>query len=710
MGKLGRMLEIGRTFGMREGTLRLSYEVQRGSGLMARRMRSVQGWQHWDLESIASGTRAADVLALRREGNHPFFFTDARSLGSSVKSIVGSGGEKRVLGQAEAVLGGRLPYFGRLSFACGYPPQWFHNPATGQRISPQQPWTQLRFASAAHGDLKFVLEASRFLFVYTLVSAYALNGDERFPEAFWTALEDWAHNSPPMSGPLWICGQECSLRILAWSFAFYAFLNSQATTQERAALVLSMVAAHAWRTAQSLNYARSQRSNHLISEAVGLWTAGVLYPEVKDAAEWRKLGAGLLREGVLDQITPEGVSHQHSFNYQRMILHLLLWTLRLAEIHGEPLDDSIRLRATAGFEFMRPWVDPVSGHVPNYGSNDGSLIFPLTGCEFEDYRPLLQLGAAVLDRPALTPGVWDEAAVWLCGKPPIATKTHPRLVATAESGYHRLGDENSWALIRAGRYVRRPFQADQLHVDLWWRDINIARDAGTYLYNGAPPWNNGFSRTVVHNTVTVDGRDQMRRAGRFLWIDWAQASGRSCSSCGAGYADCFEGEHSGYQRFGVIHRRLVRWLSGAGWVIVDDLLGEGAHELRLHWLVADMPFETSDSPFRVRFRSSQGQFSWTILSSCAGEAAIVRAGESSNPGIAGKDLPLLGWESPTYAELRPAVSLLCRTQAPLPVRFVSVVLTDETCRVEVNDGHLAVRRDQSELYRGPVTPGVETHP
>src|SRR5579864_1547407 len=260
MGKLGRMLEIGRTFGMREGTLRLGYEVQRGSGLMARRMRSVQGWQHWDLESIASGTRAADVLALRREGNHPFFFTDARSLGSSVKSIVGSGGEKRVLGQAEAVLGGRLPYFGRLSFACGYPPQWFHNPATGQRISPQQPWTQLRFASAAHGDLKFVLEASRFLFVYTLVSAYALNGDERFPEAFWTALEDWAHNSPPMSGPLWICGQECSLRILAWSFAFYAFLNSQATTQERAALVLSMVAAHAWRTAQSLNYARSQRS------------------------------------------------------------------------------------------------------------------------------------------------------------------------------------------------------------------------------------------------------------------------------------------------------------------------------------------------------------------------------------------------------------------------------------------------------------------
>ena len=86
--------------------------------------------------------------------------------------------------------------------------------------------------------------------------------------------------------------------------------------------------------------------------------------------------------------------------------------------------------------------------------------------------------------------------------------------------------ENSWALIRAGRYTRRPFQADQLHVDLWWQGINLARDAGTYLYNGPPPWNNGLAGTAVHNTVTVDHHDQMRRAGRFLWVDWAQASGR----------------------------------------------------------------------------------------------------------------------------------------------------------------------------------------
>ena len=218
-------------------------------------------------------------------------------MGSAIRDLVGSAGEQSILAQAESVLAGNLPFFGRLSFPSGFPPQWFRNPVTRQRVSPKQSWTRMRFASASYGDLKFILEPSRFLFVYPLARAYSLTGDDRYPQAFWTAIEDWARNSPPMSGPLWICGQECSLRILAWTFGLYSFIHSAATTPERVALLTSMIAAHAWRTVQTLGYARSQRSNHLISEAVGLWTAGVLYPELSEAFAWRTLGARLVQRG-----------------------------------------------------------------------------------------------------------------------------------------------------------------------------------------------------------------------------------------------------------------------------------------------------------------------------------------------------------------------------------------------------------------------------
>jgi hypothetical protein len=718
MSKLGTMLQVGRTFGIRDGMLRLEYELQRGSGLMSWRMRSVQGWDSWDLQRIAPGVRVDEIKSVRQDGARPFFFADAQTLGSSVRNILGAAGEGAVLAEAERILAGHLPFFGQLSFNCQFPPRWFENPLTAQTVSPQLSWTQMRFASPHYGDLKFILEPSRFLFVYPLLRAYALSGDERFAQAFWTAIEDWARHSSPMAGPLWICGQECSLRILAWSFGLHGFIHSPSSTAERIKLLVSMIAAHAWRTAQTLGYARSQRSNHLIAEAVGLWTAGTLFPELREALVWQNLGAQLLHDAVIDQITPEGVSQQHSFNYQRMILHLLLWTLRLAEIHRTPLHDDIRKRAQAAFDFLRPWIDPVSGLAPNYGSDDGSLILPLALGEHHDYRALLQLGAAVLDRPALNPGPWDEAVLWFGAefgtkpgamlekksgaKSAIAEKTVPAPPG-AETGYFRLGDDNSWAMIRAGRYTRRPFQADQLHVDLWWQGFNIARDAGTYLYNGPPPWNNGLAGTAVHNTVTVDHRDQMRRAGRFLWLDWAQASGRSyCSSNGA-HEDLFEGEHDGYRHSGIRHRRMVQWLPDAGWVIADDMEGTGAHELRLHWLTADLPYEVSESPFQVAFKSGQSRICWNIVSSSPGKGAIVRAGRSAGGNSPDVNTELLGWESPTYGDLRPAVSIVYDTRSRLPVRFVTVVLTGERCRVQLIDDELVVLRYEAEIYRVSVS-------
>ncbi|MGC1372800.1 MAG: alginate lyase family protein [Candidatus Sulfotelmatobacter sp.] len=696
MGKLATMLQVGRAFGVRDGMLRLEYELERGSGLMARRMRSVQGWNAWDLKRIAPYVSPETLLQVRREndrrengprdGASKFFFSDVRSLAEPIKQIIGPDGENSILAETERILIGKLPFFGNLSLDCGFPPRWFENAATGQSVSPREHWTQMRFASPIYGDLKFILEPSRFLFVYPLVRAYALSGDERFAQAFWSLLEDWAAHSPPLSGPLWICGQECSLRILAWSFGLHGFIHSPFTTPQRVALLFSLIASHAWRTAQTISYARSQRSNHLISEAVGLWTAGTLYPELHGAPGWQDSGAEILHEAVLDQIPPEGVSHQHSFNYQRMILQLLLWTVRLAEIHGAVLHEDIRSRARTAFDFIRCWVDPINGSVPNHGSNDGSLILPLAAANYADYRPLLQLGAAVLNRPALKSGTWDEPAMWF-GLKPVASRSAASFPCPApETGYFRLGDADSWALIRAGQYTRRPFQADQLHVDLWWQGINIARDPGTYLYNGPAPWNNAFAGSSVHNTVTVDGRDQMTRAGRFLWLDWAQASGRVFARENSAHANCFEGEHNGYRDLGVTHRRTVLRLP-LGWLVMDDVTGAGGrdlreHDLHLRWLTPDSPYKVQQSPFQVVFTQAQSHICWSFFASAPAQAALVRAGtvieKTSNFNLASRDSTLLGWEAPTYGDLQPAVSLLYHARSRLPFRFVTLIVTSAT--------------------------------
>jgi|SRR5579871_158253 len=710
MSKLGNVLDASRTFGVREGVLRLEYELQRSSGLMSRKMRSVEGWSSWELARVAR-VPAQRVVAAWRERSDAFFFPDIRGLRLGLQQILGADGEASVIDQAEKILAGQLPYFGRLNFDCGFPPRWFKNPVTGQSVSPKQSWTRMRFSSPVYGDLKFILEPSRFLFLYPLTRAFALSGDERFAEAFWKAVEDWAAHNPPMAGPMWICGQECSLRIFAWSFALHAFAGSPATTDERVALLTSMVAAHAWRTAQTLGYARSQRSNHLISEAAGLWTAGTLYPDLKEAQTWQDLGAELLGEAVHDQITPGGVSQQHSFNYQRMILHVLLWTIRLSEIRGGKLSDDIRSRAMAAYEFMRTWVDPTSGLVPICGSDDGSLILPLAQAEYRDFRPLLQLSSSILGGTALPRGPWDEASLWFGAESAATPRTADRpIYVMSDNGYHRIGDQTSWALIRAGQYTRRPYQADQLHVDLWWKGANLACDAGTYSYNAPPPWDNALAGTSVHNTVTIDGRDQMRRAGRFLWRDWAQATGE-ISLTRDGQPIRFAGQHDGYRQLGVTHRRTVQWLPEIGWIIVDDLLGSGEHNVRLHWLLADLPFEVSDRPFEITLAQGPSRIRWTVCSDRPASAGIIRGGKKSwetGTPLANDDetSDLLGWQAPGYGDLQPAVSVVYSCRSQLPLRLATCVLTDESCAARIENRHLIVvkveKHGEVEIYRAPL--------
>jgi hypothetical protein len=64
-----------------------------------------------------------------------------------------------------------------------------------------------------------------------------------------------------------------------------------------------------------------------------------------------------------------------------------------------------------------------------------------------------------------------------------------------------------------------------------------------------------------------------------------------------------------------------------------------------------------------------------------------------------EDADLLGWESPTYGELRSAISLLHHVYSPLPVRIVTLILAAEEFQFRQTDKSLIVSRGSSEIYQ-----------
>ncbi len=555
----------------------------------------------------------------------------------------------------------------------------FGGPLADLQLTPPAPvrhWTAYERGRLIPGDIKLAWEPGRFGWAYPLVRAYTLSGDERYAAAFWEYAETFLQANPPNLGPQWASGQEVALRLMALAFAARALARAPSSTLERRERLSRAIAAHARRIPLTLVYARAQKNNHLLSEAAGLYTAGVLLGGAPEADAWRKLGWKWLNSAFQAQIAPNGAYTQHSANYHRLMLHLALWVEALSRSRGEALPGATLERLAAATRWLLALLDVESGGVPNLGANDGACILPLAGGGFQDYRPVLQAASrAFLGQPCLPPGPWDELGCWLGQAVAQGAEVAPQEALPASAAdMHRLDGQRSWGVLRAAHFSDRPSHADQLHVDLWWRGLNLARDAGTYQYNGQPPWDNRLAGTLVHNTVMVDGQDQMLRGGRFLWLDWAQ--GRLMERL----ADPHQGReevtarHTGYRRLGIVHERTLARDGAERWLVLDQLLAfkntRNAHTLRVHWLLPDWEWELQSTTLLLHSPYGDVRLRLKSAGLDSRQVQLVRAGETLS-GAESPQAVLLGWYSPTYGVKTPALSFSAQVSGGLPLYMTS---------------------------------------
>jgi hypothetical protein len=250
---------------------------------------------------------------------------------------------------------------------------------------------------------------------------------------------------------------------------------------------------------------------------------------------------------------------------------------------------------------------------------------------------------------------------------------HQSSVSTISNQKSTINNQQSWGYMRAVQFTSRPAHADQLHVDLWWLGHNIALDAGTFHYNAAPPWENGLAGTSVHNTITIDGKDQMQRAGRFLWVNWAQARSLIVEE-----PNSLAAEHSGYTRLGILHRRRLAQIGPLHWQVKDDLLpsgpGQVTHSFILHWLLPDWPWELINTT--ISLIAPMGKITLAVTCSedprqvQASGVQLIRGGEVLSGAQTGCS-PVLGWYSPTYGVKLPALSLRCFFAGKAPFSLIS---------------------------------------
>lgn len=546
--------DIVRQMGWRYVLFRTSYWLQAQTGILILRFpkratrRSFTSMQEW-------------------HNNKPRFLFDPEKL--TVRRSAGITDLKWRVRQIEK---GKFRYFSSQWFEVH---DWHSNPLTGFVYPKYQHWSGVDDFSPKAGDIKYVWEKSRFTFLYDLIRYDYHFGQDQSGKVF-ELITDWIDNNPVNCGPNWKCSQEIALRVLNWTFALHYYRLSSALNQLLLDKILCSIYDQMRHVAANIRFSVIVvKNNHVLTEALSLYVAGLMFPYFSESKQWRAKGRALFEKEINRQIASDGTYLQFSMNYHRVVVQLMTWGIQLAELNDEWFSETVYEQADASLRFLRTCMDEVNGRLPHYGHNDGALFFPLSECDFRDFRPqLVALESVLYSWKNSDPAVSEEKE-WLVSEELSDVESYLEVVEDGafnfqEDGYFVVRDKGTVTFLRCGNYCSRPFQADHNHLDIWVNGRNILRDAGTWLYNTDEESMRYFSGTRSHNTIIIENFDQMQKQHRFIWTHWiTNAKGRSGRE-GDDY--WIETEFEGFRHVGkgIVHRRRVVKKAG-----------------QLHWLVED---------------------------------------------------------------------------------------------------------------------------
>ncbi len=343
----------------------------------------------------------------------------------------------------------------------------------------------------------------------TLAEAYWQAGLDKYAKEIADEILDWTASNPVVlisSGNAMPNGSEAwqtlttGIRLAdTWPNALYRCLASPAFSEDAIVALFKSVCEQArhlvrWPT----------RANWLTTESYGLFTAGMLFPEFKEAHEWRRLALERLFKQLDDEIYPDGMEYELAAGYNNWVVSQLTRVLELADLNDRraevPPDFLAKMEKM--FDYL-VYASMPNGQAP--GLNDSNNV---------DVRAILATGFKLFPKRLDFEFI---ATAGQRGRTPAET-SH----AFAYAGHYvmRSGwdQDATYLLFDAGPFGAAHQHEDKLHFVLWSHGAQIVLDPGNFSYDRSR-WRRYVLSTAAHNTILVDGQGQHREGKQetYFW-------------------------------------------------------------------------------------------------------------------------------------------------------------------------------------------------
>jgi len=443
-------------------------------------------------------------------------------------------------------------------------------------------------------DVKVPWELSRFQHLVTLGKAYLYTKNEKYAKEFMNEINDWIENNPVEFSVNWITAMEAAIRAVNWIWAYHFFAHSPTLTRSFKIRFIKNLLLHGRFIMNNLEWGRV-RGNHYLSDVVGLIYLGLFLKETKEGKTWLKEGVTRLIQEMDHQVHIDGVDHEASISYHRLVTELFLSATLLLQRNSIKLPDHFMKKLEKMIEFVMYYTKP-DGLAPVIGDADDGRLHILSKNEINDHRYLLSIGAVLFNRKDFKAcaGGFNEEAFWLTGLDGLRrfeeirdVKFRSKSKAFKDGGFFIMRDDEYYMIIRCGDVgmggMGGHAHCDTLSFELAIADTTFIVDPGAYVYTASPVWRNLFRSTSYHNTILVDDTEMNRFDRRHLFSMQNDAIGIVNRWLTSEEFDFFDGVHLGYIRLKdpVIHRRQVFFNKRHNpkyWIVRDIISAKKRHK------------------------------------------------------------------------------------------------------------------------------------
>lgn len=309
---------------------------------------------------------------------------------------------------------------GLIDDAAWRPIDWQRDVRSGFRWSARTPWQQLRIGRDRGADIKWPWELSRMQHLpqLALAAVLAKSGDTRFAAADSYVREirneilDFIAANPPRYGACWGCPMDVGIRAANWVLAS-AIVRGAGIEWDgpfAAELLGALDDAGSFITA-NLEWAETGRSNHYLSDVVGLLFAAAALPRTPRSATWINFAAREILGETISQFHADGGNFEGSTSYHRLSADLAAYGMALTAGLAQREPELFRSADEPTVATMRVPMPPLEVPVEDLLSKAGERLQPMLAVSRAIRRPdgdIIQIGDTDSGRlfklaPALDP-------------------------------------------------------------------------------------------------------------------------------------------------------------------------------------------------------------------------------------------------------------------------------------------------------------------